>query len=326
MNKESAPTETDEVKLGPLDIRTVLLLDGVENGLKARGYAEPSSEEWFELASQVGLGPVASKHRSGKPVTGNGGTPVVDWIFCSAPHRSDARYSLEIPLMGMRLGDNEAWIRDLVSPLTLWMLDLPASESSHHAYPHGLLDHVLEVALAAAMESESTLGHKYYSDELPERTFVRALRLSVTLGLLHDIGKVFHVEVKDQKSGEIWDPMREPLAYFKVRHEIPILEPTSFKFVKGRGLNGHEDQGKKLLPRVVHPRIWKRMGFDIVKAYNAYAGRYETPQVPRPAPLDFVADCVHRADGASASKSRAKGSKPGEYLLELQAKAAKELA
>jgi len=151
-------------------------------------------------------------------------------------------------------------------------------------------------------------------------------RLSMALGCLHDIGKLFNVEVKDKKSGEIWDPMREPLAYFKARHKLPILEPTPFRFIKGRGLNGHEDKGRKLLPLVVHPKIWKRMGPDIAKAYDAYAGRYESPAVARPAPLDFIADCVHRADGTSAARSRAKGTKPGEYLRELYNLAAKEVA
>lgn len=327
MTKESAPVAAEEVQLGPLDFRTVLLLAGVSDTLKAEGCTqEPSSDELFELTSRIGLRPVAARHTPGKPVTGTGGTPAVDWIFCSTRYRNQAKDALEYPLIGLGMGDKEAWIRDLLTPLTLWVLDLPASESSHHAYPYGLLDHVLEVALAATIEISARMGPDHWGGDLSERAFGRALHLSMALGTLHDIGKLMGLEVKEKKSGEIWDPMREPLAYFKARHKLPILEPTPFRSIKGRGLNGHEDKGRKLLPVVVHPKIWKRMGPDIAKVYDAYVGRYESPAVARPAPLDFIADCVHRADGASAAKSRAKGMKPGEYLLELYAKAAKEVA
>jgi hypothetical protein len=211
----------------------------------------------------------------------------------------------------------EAFTKDLLSPLVLWVLDLPASESHHHAHPYGLLDHMLEVALGSMVECIPKLDDLLGKGLLPLHLYDQALRLPVLMGLLHDIGKVFNVEVKDPKTGEIWDPMREPLAYFKARHKLPILEPTPLRFIKGRGLSGHEDKGRKLLPLVVHPKIWKRMGPDIAKTYDAYVGRYESPAVARPAPLDFIADCVHRADGASAARSRAKGTKPGEYLLEL---------
>lgn len=327
MQQENAPIPTQDLELGPLDFRTVLLLAGVTDGLKAEGYAEdPPSEDLFEIASQVGLRPVAARHTPGKPVTGTGGTPAVDWIFCSTPYRNKAKDALEYPTYGVGMGDKEAWIRDLVTPLTLWVLDLPASESSHHAYPHGLLDHILEVALAATMDVSAKMGPDHWGADLSERAFGRALRLSMALGSLHDIGKLFSVEVKEKKTGEVWDPLREPLAYFKARHRLPILEPTPFRFIKGRGLNGHEEKGRKLLPIVVHPKIWKQMGSSIAKAYDAYASRYESPTVPRPAPLDFLADCVHRADGVSAARARTRGSKPGEHLLELHAKAAAEVA
>jgi hypothetical protein len=325
MEKPVAPQESEEAYLGPLDFQTVLLLADIHEAFKAEGHDEELPVDLqFEFASQLSLAAALRRPSPGKTVTGMGGTPVVDWIFCSTPYRNKAKDALVYPTTGVLLEtDIEVWIRDLLTPLTLWVMDLPASESNHHAYPHGLLDHMLEVALAATTECASKLGPDHWQGKMSERAFGQALRLSMALGVLHDIGKVFNVEVKDKKSGETWDPMREPLAYFKARHEIPILEPTPFRFMKGRGLNGHEDKGKKLIPLVVHPKIWKRMGPDIAKAYGAYLGRYASPAVARPAPLDFVADCVHRADGASAGRKEAK---PGEYLLELHTKAAAEVA
>ena len=325
MEKAVAPQESEEAHLGPLDFQTVLLLAEIHEAFKAEGHDEElPADEQFEYASQLGLASALRGHAPGKSVTGRGGTPVLDWIFCSTPYRNKAKDALVYPTTGVLLDTVvEDWIRDLLTPLTLWVMDLPASESNHHAYPHGLLDHMLEVALAATIECASKLGPDHWEGKMSERAFGQALRMSMALGVLHDIGKVFNVEVKDQKSGETWDPMREPLAYFKARHDMPILEPTRFRFIKGRGLNGHEDKGKKLIPFVVQPKIWKRMGPDIAKAYDAYVGRYASPAVARPAPLDFVADCVHRADGVSASR---KGEKTGAYLLELHDKAAAEVA
>lgn len=323
MTKPSTPVASEENQLGPLDFQTVLLLAQVHEGLAAQGHEEglPPDME-FEIASRLGLKAALDQHCPGKPVTGRGGTPVLDWIFCSTPYRNRAKDALEYPMTGVLL-ETEEWIRDLLTPLTLWVMDLPASESNHHAYPHGLLDHMLEVALVATIEVSSRMGPDHWGGDLSERAYGRALRLSMALGVLHDIGKVFNVEVKDEKSGETWDPLREPLAYFKARHQLPILEPTPFSFVKGRGLNGHEDKGRKLVPLVIHPKIWRRMGPAIAEAYDAYVGRYAHPAVARPAPLDFIADAVHRADGASAAR---KGGKPGEYLLELHTKAAAEVA
>jgi hypothetical protein len=218
----------------------------------------------------------------------------------------------------------EDYLGRLFDPLVLWIMDLPASETNHHSYPYGLLDHALEVSLAAAMACAKEAEYEHFGGDLSERACGHRIRLAARVGLLHDIGKVFNVEVKDEKSGDIWDPMQEPLAYFKVRHELPILGPTPFRFIQGRGLNGHEALGRKLIYRLLHPKTATWMCVDTALAYDAYVGRYDVPPRPREVPLDFIANCVHEADCQSARRSRLKGSKPGEYLLELHQTATKE--
>ena len=321
---ESLVPDASEVQepFGPIDFKTALLLDRIHEACEAKGHTDClSMEQEFELASRFGLAPMLRRHSPGTSVTGAGGSAIVDWIFCSTPHRGEVRDALNEGLFAWTLAEGEAFLRDFLSPLVLWVMDLPASESNHHSYPNGLLDHSLEVALAVLADCGPKMRHKYYEKFGLPRGYICALRLSVVLGLLHDIGKVFNVEVRGEKTGEIWSPTREPLAFFKARQEMKILGPTPFRFLPGRGLNGHEERGRELLPLVVHPRIWKRMGPAISAAYDAYAGRYETPTQARPAPLDFIADCVHRADGTSAARSLARGSKTGEYLLELAANA-----
>jgi hypothetical protein len=178
---------------------------------------------------------------------------------------------------------------------------------------------MLEVALAALAGCLSKLYDRPVEGDLLSRRYEKVARLAGILGLVHDIGKVFSVEVKDPKSDETWDPMREPLAYFKARHELPILEPTVFRFLPGRGFSGHESKGRDILPLVIHPRIWKRMGVDLSKAYEAYLGRHDTVTHSGPIPLDFIAECVRGADRTSTMRSIAEGSKPGAYLKELVA-------
>lgn len=303
-----------QAKLGSRYDQTRVLLFQVRRNLLAQGCTErPPVETEFELASRIGLGSALRRHIPGKATTGRWGSPVVDWVLHSNPYRARALQVLEGTVFQVTLMQIDPYMENLLNPLILWFMDLPASESHHHAHPYGLLDHSLEVALLVLAECIPRL----MPQDCERRLYNQALRLSVALSLVHDIGKLLNVEVKDKKSGETWNPMREPLAYFKARHELPILEPTEFRFRPGRGLNGHEQKGRNLLPILLHPKIWRSMGRKISKSYEAYTGRYETPTPARPAPLDFIADCVHRADGASAARSRTKGSKPGHYLQEL---------
>jgi len=322
MNTGLTPNPSEEDIFGPLRfgvaMRIAELMDGIPD------ITVPlSKEEAFELASAVELDPSVRRYSSGKSLTVSGGEAAVDWILNSSPYRKEVGWAFRDLLLLWAPRNLEAYISKLIDPLALWVMDLPASESNHHSYPYGLLDHALEVGLAAAMAYAKKAEHEHFGGELSERACGHRIRLAVRLGLLHDVGKVFSVEVRDKNSGHIWDPMQEPLAYFKARHQLPILGPTPFHFVKGRGLNGHEKQGKKLLSRLLHPGTSPTMRADVALAYDAYAGRYDRPTKPWPEPLPSIVQCVHTADGDSANRSQAKGSKAGEYLLELIEKAGK---
>jgi hypothetical protein len=323
MNLESVPTPTEEDTFGPLRFGTAMLISQImERGVDDEG--KPlSTDEAFELASKIALTPGARRYSRGTAITGTNGEPAVEWIFASAPYRKYVRSEGFADVLSLWApGTMEEYLGRLLDPLVLWIMDLPASEANHHAYPYGLLDHALEVGLAAAMACAKVAEHDHFGGDLPERVCGNRILLATRLGLLHDIGKVFDVEVKDEKSGDIWDPMQEPLAYFKVRHELPILGPSPLRFVKGRGLNGHEEKGKKLISRLLHPRTPLGARSATGRAYHTYIGRYEVPPRPRPVPLDFIANCVHEADAESARRSRVKGSKQGDYLVELQGAAA----
>jgi integrating conjugative element relaxase (TIGR03760 family) len=88
---------------------------------------------------------------------------------------------------------------------------LPASESHHHAYPGGMLDHGLEVITYALKLRQS---HLLPSGAQPEVQIAQAEAWTAALAyasLGHDLGKIavdIHVELAD---GNVWHPWHGPL-------------------------------------------------------------------------------------------------------------------
>ncbi|WP_010427609.1 MobH family relaxase [Enterobacter mori] len=87
----------------------------------------------------------------------------------------------------------------------------PASESHHHAYPGGLLDHGLEIVAYALKLRQS---HLLPAGATPEDQAAQAeawTTATAYAALLHDIGKIavdLHVEISD---GNLWHPWHGPL-------------------------------------------------------------------------------------------------------------------
>jgi integrating conjugative element relaxase (TIGR03760 family) len=89
---------------------------------------------------------------------------------------------------------------------------LPASESHHHAYPGGMLDHGLEVVAYALKLRQS---HLLPSGAQPETQIAQAEAWTAAItyaSLGHDLGKIavdVHVECSD---GSLWHPWHGPLS------------------------------------------------------------------------------------------------------------------
>lgn len=87
----------------------------------------------------------------------------------------------------------------------------PASESHHHAYPGGMLDHGLEIVAYALKLRQS---HLLPAGTTPEDQAAQAeawTAATAYAALIHDIGKIavdLHVELAD---GSIWHPWHGPL-------------------------------------------------------------------------------------------------------------------
>ena len=87
----------------------------------------------------------------------------------------------------------------------------PASESHHHAYPGGMLDHGLEVVAYALKLRQSYLLPSGTTPEDQAAQSEAWTAASAYAALLHDIGKVavdLHVELAD---GSLWHPWHGPL-------------------------------------------------------------------------------------------------------------------
>ncbi|WP_208534488.1 MobH family relaxase, partial [Pseudomonas aeruginosa] len=87
----------------------------------------------------------------------------------------------------------------------------PASESHHHAYPGGMLDHGLEIVAYALKLRQSHLlpiGGSPEDQAAQSEAWTAAVAYAA---LLHDIGKIavdLHVELSD---GSLWHPWHGPL-------------------------------------------------------------------------------------------------------------------
>jgi integrating conjugative element relaxase (TIGR03760 family) len=109
-----------------------------------------------------------------------------------------------------------------------WVQRFPASESHHHAYPGGMLDHGLEIVAYALKLRQSYLLPAGAS---PETQVARAEAWTAGTAyaaLLHDIGKIavdLHVEYA---GGSRWHPWHGPLTH-----------PYRFRYVKGREYRLH---------------------------------------------------------------------------------------
>lgn len=120
----------------------------------------------------------------------------------------------------------------------------PASESHHHAYPGGLLDHGLEIVAYALKLRQS---HLLPAGATPEDQAAQAeawTAATAYAALLHDIGKIavdLHVEMND---GSLWHPWHGPLQH-----------PYRFRYRKDREYRLHNAASGLLYNRVLDREI-----------------------------------------------------------------------
>lgn len=162
----------------------------------------------------------------------------------------------------------------------------PASESHHHAYPGGLLDHGLEIVAYALKLRQS---HLLPAGTTPEDQAAQAeawTAATAYAALLHDIGKIavdLHVEMSD---GSVWHPWHGPLQH-----------PYRFRYRKEREYRLHSAASGLLYNRLLDRDILDWLsGYRELWAALLYvlAGQYEYAGV--------LGELVTQADRASVAQ------------------------
>lgn len=121
---------------------------------------------------------------------------------------------------------------------------LPASESHHHAYAGGMLDHGLELVATALKLRQS---HLLPATAAPEDQAVQADAWSAAIAygaLLHDIGKVAVDLEVECINGQRWHPWHGPLEH-----------PYRFRYVSGRDYKLHNAAAGLVFTQILNPDI-----------------------------------------------------------------------
>jgi integrating conjugative element relaxase (TIGR03760 family) len=177
-----------------------------------------------------------------------------------------------------------------------WVQQLPASETHHHAYLGGMLDHGLELVAFSLKLRQSYL---LPTGAAPEDQAAQADAWSAALAyaaLLHDIGKIaVDLQVERQDSSR-WHPWHGPLD-----------QAYRFRYVKGRDYRLHGAAAGLLYTQVLDRDILDWLsGFPTLwgQLLHLLAGQYEHAGV--------LGELVIQADRASTAQNL--GGNPSQAL------------
>lgn len=144
---------------------------------------------------------------------------------------------------------------------------LPASESHHHAYPGGMLDHGLELVACSLKLRQSYL---LPSGAAPEDQAAQADAWSAAIAygaLLHDIGKIAVDLQVEYLNGEPWHPWHGPLN-----------QPYRFRSHPGRDYKLHGAAAGLLYAQILspnlldwlcsYPELWSQLLFLLADHYE----------------------------------------------------------
>lgn len=174
---------------------------------------------------------------------------------------------------------------------------LPASESHHHAYAGGMLDHGLELVATALKLRQS---HLLPATAAPEDQAVQADAWSAAIAygaLLHDIGKVAVDMEVECINGLRWYPWHGPL-----------VQSYRFCYVRGRDYKLHNAAAGLIFNKILDPYILDWLsGYPVLWSSLLYvlAGQYEHAGV--------LGELVTQADRISTAQNI--GGNPAKALL-----------
>ncbi|MEW5620703.1 MobH family relaxase [Pseudomonas putida] len=156
---------------------------------------------------------------------------------------------------------------DPIRRYAVYVQQLPASESHHHAYPGGMLDHGLELVACSLKLRQSYL---LPSGAAPEDQAAQADAWSAAIAygaLLHDIGKIAVDVQVEYQNGEVWRPWHGPLN-----------QPYRFRYHPDRNYKLHGAAAGLLYTQILtsrqldwlshYPVLWGHLLFLLANHYE----------------------------------------------------------
>lgn len=172
---------------------------------------------------------------------------------------------------------------------------LPASETHHHAYLGGMLDHGLELVACSLKLRQSYLLPTGAAPE-DQAAQTDAWSAGIAYGaLLHDIGKIAVDLLVERQDGRVWHPWQGSLD-----------QPYRFRYIKGRDYHLHGAAAGLLYTQILdRPILDWLSGFPPLWASLLYvlAGQYERAGVL--GELVMQADRVSTAQNIGGNPSKA---------------------
>ncbi|HDS1733404.1 MobH family relaxase [Pseudomonas sp. BP8] len=151
-----------------------------------------------------------------------------------------------------------------------YVQQLPASESHHHAYPGGMLDHGLELVACSLKLRQSYL---LPSGAAPEDQAAQADAWSAAIAygaLLHDVGKIAVDLQVEYQNGERWHPWHGPLN-----------QPYRFRYLPDRDYQLHGVAAGLLYTQILtpalldwlssYPELWRQL-LSLLADHYEHAG------------------------------------------------------
>lgn len=172
---------------------------------------------------------------------------------------------------------------------------LPASETHHHAYLGGMLDHGLELVACSLKLRQSYLLPTGAAPE-DQAAQTDAWSAGIAYGaLLHDIGKIAVDLLVERQDGRVWHPWQGSLD-----------QPYRFRYIKGRDYHLHAAAAGLFYTQILERPILDWLsGFPPLWASLLYvlAGQYERAGVL--GELVIQADRVSTAQNIGGNPSKA---------------------
>jgi integrating conjugative element relaxase (TIGR03760 family) len=199
-------------------------------------------------------------------------------------------------LAGTTQSHFERYYLSVLRRFAAWTQQLPASEAHHHAYPGGLLDHGLEVAVAALRFRQGALlppGAPPEEAVLKRDLWTYAI---FTLALLHDAAKPAVDQTVtifgEDSAAWPWNPWTGSLS------DDPNARWYRVDFRRQREYRTHQRAGLLLAPRLVGEEglAWLASDPAVFSVWLAYASGDTAQAGP-------VADLLTQADRESVARS-----------------------